>query len=378
MNSEYTPEEAAFIERARHLAEEVLAPEAETTDRMPSPHRAHFKTLANAGLAGISLPKAWGGSDLSSRAQREVIEALAGGCGVTCFTLMQHHGSSRMIANSGAEALKNRVLRNLASGKNFCAVAFAHLRRPGPPVLAATPVEGGFRLNGIAPWVTGWGLMNQVVVGATLPDGRHAYLWSPQSPKEFADLFADCAPPDGDWGGQTASAPLPLLAMNASSTVQLTFRSYFVPAAHFLHNSDRETMERNDRNGVLGPTAAPLGCARTALRLLEKTAQKRNLAAIQAASAALRTEYETLKSALSDQLQLPSENEIFSRSLALRAQVILLANRSALALCTASSGAANNLSHPAQRLLREAMFYSVQAQTQDVLSATLDGLLTLA
>ena len=374
MKPDFTETETCLIEKAKQISAYVLTPVAEATDRGSRPNSTHFRALGEAGMAGLSLPTLWGGSDISSLAQREIIEALASGCGVTCFTLMQHHGSSRMIANSKAEALKACVLPHLAKGNSYCAVSFAHLRRPGKPVLTATPVDGGYRLSGTAPWVTGWGLMNQVVIGAELPDARHIYLWIPQDREDFAELFDDVSAPKQNWGEAIASDPLPLCAMNASSTVELTLTDYFVPEIHFLHHSDRETMQRNDRNNVLGPTAAPLGCALASLRVLDGLAEKRNLPAIHESFGLLSEEYSRLKSAVLEDLQTSSDNINLEKVLALRAEVILLAQRGALSACAASSGAANSLSHPSQRLLREAMFYSVQAQTQDVMSATLSAL----
>ena len=41
---------------------------------------------------------------------------------------------------------------------------------------------------------------------------------------------------------------------------------------------------------------------------------------------------------------------------------------------TAGGGPANGLDHPAQRLLREAMVYTLVAQTRDLRVATLDRL----
>ena len=38
---------------------------------------------------------------------------------------------------------------------------------------------------------------------------------------------------------------------------------------------------------------------------------------------------------------------------------------------TVTSGGAKSLTHPAQRLLREAMFYTIQAQTHEGMDATL-------
>ena len=46
--------------------------------------------------------------------------------------------------------------------------------------------------------------------------------------------------------------------------------------------------------------------------------------------------------------------------------------RTAHAAVTAGGGAANELDHPAQRLFREAMVYTLVAQTRDLRVATLD------
>ena len=59
---------------------------------------------------------------------------------------------------------------------------------------------------------------------------------------------------------------------------------------------------------------------------------------------------------------------------ALRARCIDLGMRAAHAAVTAGGGAANGLDHPAQRLFREAMVYTLVAQTRDLRVATLDRL----
>ena len=330
--------------------------------------------LAQVGLLGMSLPREYGGLDASGPSQREVTEILASYCGVTTFTQAQHHGPSRMIYNGPNQQLKDALLPDLARGIRMCAVSFAHLRRPGPPVLRAEPVEGGFRLNGTNPWVTGWGLMTQVVMGATLPDGRFVYVWVPGNRDDFAALFADVAPPNGEWGELRASAPLPLCAMNASATVELACDNLFVPDAHKLSASDRETMQRNDRSGVLGATAMPIGCALGSIRLLCLTAERRPLPAIQRAAQAFARELEDVRAQIRDANARNSEPEFFANAVKLRAHVIDLAARAAHAAVAANSGGANNLTHPAQRLYREAMFYTIQAQTSDVMDATLSRL----
>ena len=367
-----TPEEAAILAAARQVCETALGPNAEATDRGVGPNRANFEALAERGLLGLAIPKAYGGLDANGATQRKFTQLLASYCGVTTFTQAQHHGPSRMVANGLNEELKRRLLPDLASGKRMSGISFAHLRRPGPPVLRAEPVEGGgWRLQGTAPWVTGWGLISQVAFGATLPDGRFLYVWSPTKRDEFPDLFECIDPPAGNWGSLVASPPLALCAMNASATVELTLTDWFIPAAHKLSESDRETMQRNDRNGVLGATAMPLGCAAAAIRVLGRTAEKRSIPAIQKAEQAFLREWEEVEAQMEEWNGRNADPDFFANAVRLRAWCIELAVRTAHAAVTASSGAANLLSHPAQRLLREAMFYTVQAQTHEVMDATL-------
>lgn len=363
--------EEAILDAAQHVCDTTLGPNAEATDRGAEPNRVNFRALAENGLLGLAIPREYGGLDASGATQRKFTQLLASYCGVTTFTQAQHHGPSRMIANGPNTELKRRLLPDLASGKRMSGISFAHLRRPGPPVLRAEPVEGGWQLQGTAPWVTGWGLISQVAFGATLPDGRFLYVWSPTRRDEFPDLFEEIHPPKGAWGALTASPPLALCAMNASATVELTLIDWFIPAAHWLSESDRETMQRNDRNGVLGATAMPLGCAAAAIRLLETTAEKRPIPAIRRAASALAAEWGKVEREVEAWNGRGAEPDFFANAVRIRAWCIELALRAAHAAVTAGSGAANLLSHPAQRWLREAMFYTVQAQTHEVMDATL-------
>ena len=368
--SERYTNDNAILTAARCVAENVLLPAAQESDRAAEPNRANFQALAKAGLLGLTLPEAFGGLNASGAVQWEYTQILAAACGVTTFVQAQHHGPSRMIANSQNIALKNAVLPGLATGKTMCGISFAHLRRPAPPILRATETSDGFRLDGTAPWVTGWGVISQVVFGAELPDGRFVYMWSPIEREAFADLFA----PIVNGGTLTASAPLPLCAMNASGTVEIDLDNWFVPREHFLSYSDRETLRRNDRNGVLNAASMSIGCASASLRVLSETAEKRNLPAVRVAAESLSREFSEIRAQTVDWNTRTAEPEFFENAIRLRAWIIEFGVRAAHAAVSANSGAANSLNHPAQRLLREAMFYSIQAQTSDVMAATLERL----
>ena len=370
--------DAALLAEAERIGATILGPNATDSDLASGPNRVNFAALADAGLLGMALPTEYGGRNASGETQKAITEVFASYCGVTTFTQAQHHGPSRMILSGPNEELKRRLLPDLAAGRCLCAVSFAHLRRPGPPVLRAEPITGGWRLFGTAPWVTGYGLMNQCVFGATLPDGRHVYLWSPFDRAAFPDLFDNLpGPPRSDWGMLSASPTLPLCAMNASATAELTLDGWFIPLAHWLSESDRETMRTNDRNNILGAAPMPLGCAKASVRLLCETGERRGIPAVARAAESLRSEWTELKEAVEYWSGKAKEPEGFGKALETRAWCIEFANRAALAAVSASSGAANSLRHPAQRLLREALFYTIQAQTQEVMEATLERLQAL-
>lgn len=360
-----------FIAKAKRAGEAVLAPHAQETDTGSAPRIENFRALAEAGVFGMAIPQEYGGLDASPQAQRDVAEILASYCGVTAFTQAQHHGPARMIANCPNNALKETLLPKLARGEWITGVSFAHLRRPGAPILSAEITKDGYLLNGTAPWVTGWGVMNQFVFGATLPDGRFVYLWSPADRADFPELFADISPPDEGWGTMRVSPPIPLCGMNASATVALTFESWYVPQEHWMLESDRETMRRNDRNNILGATAMPLGCSAGSVRVLQETAEKRGMPSIRRAATSFTGEWEALKSEVLDWLYRQEAPNFAEEALRLRAWCLDLGVRAAHAAITANSGSANMLTHPAQRLLREALFYTIQAQTQEVMDATL-------
>ena len=199
---------ALSLDAARELADEVLFPTANEVDSRPVLPRERLDVLADRGWYGLSAPSS--GFDIVSA--RPVVEAFAGACLTTTFVWMQHLGTPPACA-FGPEHLRPWVDR-LASGARRSTVAFAGLL-PDPPLRARLD-DGGWILDGVAPWVSGWGLSDVVHVAARTPEDD--VVW----------LLVE-APSAG-----MSSQPLRLLAVNASATVTLSFTAVRVGA-------DRET-----------------------------------------------------------------------------------------------------------------------------------------
>ncbi|MDQ4098819.1 MAG: acyl-CoA/acyl-ACP dehydrogenase [Actinomycetota bacterium] len=327
----------SLIDAARRIASEVLAPAADDTDQAEIVPAGHLRALADAGLMALFCPEA--GADGATR--WKVFETLAAACGVTFFVWVQHHAPVRLLVGSENDALRRRWLPPLCSGETLGGVAFAHLRRSGPPPVTVRAVEGGYLLEGEAPYVTSWGLAGLFAVAARLGEHRVVFVLVP----------ADAA-------GLRPSSPLRLAVMAASSTVRLGFDRLFVPASDVIVDLSLGEWQAKDRVATARPNPAAFGVAAASIRLLEERDE----------DAAGVFEAERLECWTRS---VEADPEDLERLVELRAWSLDLALRSAQALVAATGGGAMELSHPAQRLLREASFYAIQAQTSELRRATL-------
>jgi alkylation response protein AidB-like acyl-CoA dehydrogenase len=318
------------------VAEAVLAPQAEATDQAAIVPTGHLRALADAGLFGLFAP----GTGASQSVAAEVYETLAGACGATFFVWVQHHAPVRLLASSPNTALRARLLPALVGGEVLGGVAFAHLRRPGPPPVAARHVGGGYVFSGEAPWVTSWGLAGMFAVAARVAD-RVLY-----------------AAVDAHAAGLRPSPPLRLAAMNASATVRLGFEDVAVADDDVIVDLPFEEWQAQDRLATARPNPAAFGVAATCTRLLAERDPR--------AAAAL--EAERLDCRARSYAADPTDAGTL---VGLRAWSLELALRCGYALVAATGGASMVLTHPAQRLLREAAFYAIQAQTPALRTATL-------
>ncbi len=142
--------------------------------------RAQIDALAAVGLVGTAL-------DPPAR-QREVAERIAMVDASVWFCWAQHQSPLRTLAAAEpaihaplVDEIKARWLAGLSDGSNVGAVAFAHLRRPGPANPIAERVHGGWSITGTLDWVTSWDIadvMLLMVRGAgTTPIPLSACIW---------------------------------------------------------------------------------------------------------------------------------------------------------------------------------------------------------
>lgn len=353
-HNEGMTEEAALILAGEYLREEV-APKAQEIDRDPAMLRWALEGLCVRGLMALRRPAEYGGPAIGEEAFRHFQEACARYSGTLSFLQTQHQSAVSMIAKSANGGLKGRYLPHMADGTKLVGIGFSQLRRSGPPSMRAEPVEGGYRLEGKVPWVTGFDYYPEFLMGATLPDGRAVFAVVP--------LVAAA--------GIAISPPMRLAAMEAANTVSVEFADFFVPDEQVAFIRETEWIKNNDLINIALQGHFALGCAQAGIDILERAAEAKGLDFGRRAAESLARELAACREATREAQHGAALEETTDERLRVRAWAIDLAVRCAHAAVAASSGAANSIHHPAQRVYREALVYTVSAQTGPIMEATL-------
>lgn len=335
-----------------------IAAEAELIDSDSEALTKALMGLKDRSLLALRVPQKWGGVDMDAESFYEYQELTARYSGALGFLQTQHHSATSMLANSDNELLKSRCLSAIALGELRLGVGFSHLRRSGNPAVTATPAKDGYLLSGQVPWVTGFGLFQKFIVAAILPDNRAVFGLLPLANIESESGTIAC-------GKHHA-----LIAMNSTNTVTATLTNWCLDESQIISIKPKDWIVENDSKNVLNFVPATFGCIRAGLDIIEAAAQAKNSDSIAHAYQTLENKLDRLKQNF-PQSQYSSTAE----KLALRAKAIDLAVRCGHAAVVVSSGAANSQMHPAGRVYREALVYTVSGQTKDVMAATLDQLI---
>lgn len=383
--------QSTILEVANAYLCEVVAPGASQIDQDTQALRTALQGLGDRNLLALKVPQRWGGAEVTPVTFFHFQQHVCRYSGALAFLQTQHQSAGGFLAKSDNEALKQRYLPPMGRGEALVGVGFSQLRRIGNPPVTATPVTGGYQISGNVPWVTGFGLFEDFVIGATLPDGRELYGIVPFTSTK-----------QGVGGAIAFSQPMVLAAMNSTNTVSASLTDWFLPHESVVFIRKAGAIHETDRKNVLNHGFFALGCAKAGLDIITAAYQRKKLGFIQDAFNSLNAEVLDCESAMIAGLSAnsadiedggdrgdeggfrnirvttndhsetrPYRGKKRSQSLQLRAWAINLAGRCTNAAVTVSSGAANLQSHAAQRVYREAVVFTVSGQTTAVMEATL-------
>ncbi|MCA9100354.1 MAG: acyl-CoA/acyl-ACP dehydrogenase [Planctomycetales bacterium] len=344
-----SPDDPALDELCGRLAE--AAGDLDRTGAWPA---EQLRLCAEYGVFRWFVPREWGGLDWSDIDVVRGYLKLSAACLTTTFIITQRTGACRRIAGSDNEAIKARLLPDLADGRTFATVGISHLttsrRHLGSPVLSARESTDGFVLDGFSPWVTGAKHADMIVTGATMDDGREILAVVPM-----------------DTPGVAAREPEHLVGVSASATGAVDMRDVRL-AVELLLDGPVENVMRKGKGagpGGLQTSTLAVGLASAAVSFIEGESQKRPELAPPAA--ALRAEQQRLQERLLSATEGSCHDEVDP----IRVEANSLALRAAQAALGAAKGTGYVVGHPAGRWCREALFFLVWSCPQPVLSANI-------
>jgi alkylation response protein AidB-like acyl-CoA dehydrogenase len=345
---------ASPLHQAIDFLRHEVAPHAEHIDQDVEAVREALNKMGRLGLMTLKRPLEYGGPAISEEEFKSFQEEAARASGTFAFLQTQHQSAAGLIASGENKELAHEYLPLMHDGTKMVGIGFSQLRRPGDPIMRATPTEGGSILNGHVPWVTGWSFYPEFLVGATLPDGRAQFSIVPLTEQP----------------GVKISAPMRLAAMMAAQTVTVDFEDFFVPDSKISMTREAGWIANNDRINIALQGSFAIGCATAGIDVLRKAVERRGQTFLHDTLIALSRELDEVRAALQAAKADVSE-ETTDERLRIRAWLIDLMFRCAEAGIVANSGGSNSLANAAQRVYREALVFSVSAQTTAIMEATL-------
>ncbi|NEQ38170.1 MAG: acyl-CoA/acyl-ACP dehydrogenase [Okeania sp. SIO3I5] len=355
------PETTQNIEQITYsILQNSVVPVANEIDSNQTELKKALMSLGKSGLLALQIPQKWGGLELNQQDFWNYQLLVARYSGALSFLQTQHQSAAAILASSHNYTLQQQYLPHLSHGKILLGVGFSQLRRSGETPIKAFPTAGGYYIEGTVPWISGWGIFQEFIIAAKLPDNRAIFGMMPFFETNQSN------------GNITFSEIMPLCAINSTNTVSATVKNWFLPNERLISIKPANWVQENDRKKILRFTAFALGCALAGIDIMTEVSNKKSQAFITDAIHSLTAEIERCRNSI--ELANKNPDTDFDTKLHLRATAINLAQRCAAAAVTVASGAANHKNHAAQRVYREALVYTVAAQTTDIMEATLKNL----
>ena len=356
-----TKRDATALAAAAALLHAHTTDVANAAERAGTFPEAALTAIAEAGLLGIAIDEDAGGVALSYLAQAQVFAYLTEADVTTAFIASQHHASTTLMQVAQSDRLRARWLPGLAAGTLRGANGFNFLNFPPDRApMKAVAVTGGFRLTGALPWVTEAHHSDILVAGALLPDAQQLLV---AIPLRAALALSSAA--------ISVDASMDLLALAASDTTVVRCAEYFVAEEDVILGPGLNLLKAAGRHSAtFVPTAMTLGHTRHCLQLIEAVAAQKGGTAQEIATW-LRNETARLDDDLTAALAA-SDFEAMPR---LRGRGNALVARAAHLALIVGGGTGYRQDQLAQRLYREAGFFSVWSVSGAIIPETLTHLI---
>ena len=296
-----------------------------------------------------AMPRDFGGDDLDPLELHLRYGQLARRSLSLALILTQRDSAVGIIAGSANRATRDRLLTEIRDG-TFVTVGIAQLttsRQGGAPALTAARIGPDYRLDGLIPWSSGAAKARYVIAGAATDAGQILFAL----PTEHARV--------------TVEPPLPLVSMRSTWTSQIRCDGVMLRGDLVLAGPIANVLSTRRKSVPLPQAFLALGHARGALDLIAEHDSERGRT--------LHARFTTQMDALHAQVVAACGPQANPADVPrLRGECNDLALRITHAAVALYKGNALLLSHPAQRLAREALFLLVWSCPDPVIDCTVD------
>ena len=220
----WTDDERLVLDSVRRLADEVIAPGADTYDRSGDFPADNIAAITDLGLNGLFVPEAYGGNPISYRLYLACVRTISEACASTGITYATNFHGLGPLVEFGSEAQKRRLLPRIAAG-GLGALVITEPQAGSDAVAMTTsftPDGDEIVINGAKHFITSGDMADLLLVFGKWSeiDGDRAAI---------SALIVEKGAP-----GFLVTGHEEKMGLHASSTVSLAFDGCRVPRANLL------------------------------------------------------------------------------------------------------------------------------------------------
>lgn len=243
----------------RNVVQQQLVPKVADIDLKGEYPREILHQLGQAGAYAHAVAPQFQGTGLGLKGAIQSIEEVSKACISTGFMAWCQIACTWYLQNTTNKALAAQLLPDIATGQKLAGTGLSnpmkHFANIEKISLTAEPVEGGFRVNGMLPWVSNLGPGHLFGIAAKIAD----------SDEYMMAVVSD------DLDGMTLRCNAHFIALEGTGTYSCVFRDVFVPDAMVLAAPCEEYVLRIRPGFILTQVGMGLGLVDSCIELMKRT-----------------------------------------------------------------------------------------------------------
>jgi len=241
------------------VVKQQLTPKVADIDLKGEYPREILHQLGDARAFAHAVAPELGGTGLGLKAAIQSLEEISKECMSTGFMAWCQIACTWYLQNTENRQLANELLPDIAAGKSLAGTGLSNPMKHFVDIekiaLTAEPVDGGFRVNGMLPWVSNLGPGHWFGVAAKIADSDD-YMMA---------VVSD------DMAGMSLRCNAHFIALEGTGTYSCVFRDVFVPETRVLAAPCEDYVLRIRPGFILTQVGMGLGLVDSCVELMKRS-----------------------------------------------------------------------------------------------------------